>query len=144
MKIGDLAQAARCSAETIRYYEKEGLLPPALRASNNYRLYTSAHLERLKLIRNCRTLHMSQEEIRSLLHALDQSRTDCEPVNQLIDEHIAHVDARMEELQALRATLLGLRERCTHGSDVDHCGIIEGLNAMEPSGAGTMAGNHLS
>jgi Cd(II)/Pb(II)-responsive transcriptional regulator len=131
MRIGELAQAANCSTETIRYYEKAGLLPAAARSHGNYRQYTSAHLERLKLIRNCRGLDMTQDEIRRLLHALDTATDDCEPVNQLLDEHIGHVDARLQELEQLRGHLVELRRRCSEGSPVERCGIIEGLNEME-------------
>ncbi|HLV29468.1 MAG TPA: Cd(II)/Pb(II)-responsive transcriptional regulator [Burkholderiaceae bacterium] len=132
MKIGELARAANCSAETIRYYEKAGLLPPAIRGQNNYRYYTAAHLERLRLVRNCRSLDMTHDEIRSLLRAVETSAEDCGPVNGLLDDHIGHVDERIRELGELRRQLVNLRERCSEGRAVAHCGIIEGLNAMEP------------
>ena len=131
MKIGELAHAANCSAETIRYYEKAGLLPPPSRSDSNYRQYESFHLERLRLIRNCRSLDMSHDEIRSLLNSLDTAADDCEPVNRLLDEHIGHVDARINELSLLREQLVELRKRCAEGQAVEHCGIIEGLSAME-------------
>ena len=131
MRIGELARAANCSTETVRYYEKAGLLPPASRNDNNYRQYSTAHVERLRLIRNCRSLDMSHGEIRSLLNALDSAAEDCGPVNCLLDDHIRHVDARIRELSQLRRALVDLRERCAEGSDVEHCGIIEGLSAMD-------------
>lgn len=143
MKIGELARVANCSAETIRYYEKAGLLPPPARNDNNYRQYTSAHVERLRLIRNCRNLDMTHEEIRTLLRALDSAAQDCEPVNRLLDEHIEHVDARIRELSQLRSQLVTLRERCAEGRDIEHCGIITGLNAMEVP-PGRRSGSHLS
>jgi Cd(II)/Pb(II)-responsive transcriptional regulator len=131
MKIGELAAKANCSTETIRYYEKAGLLPPPSRSESNYRQYTPAHLERLRLIRNCRSLDMSHEEIRGLLQALDASTDDCEPVNRLLDEHIGHVDQRIRELSQLRQHLAELRRRCSEARSVDRCGIIEGLSAMD-------------
>ena len=67
MKIGELAKATDCAVETIRYYERENLLPAPARSDGNYRLYTQAHVERLTFIRNCRTLDMTLDEIRSLL-----------------------------------------------------------------------------
>jgi len=57
MKIGELADAAKCSTETIRFYEREGLLPMAARTAGNYRNYNIGHLERLRVIRNCRERH---------------------------------------------------------------------------------------
>ena len=59
MKIGELAKLADCQVETVRYYEREGLLPAPARSEGNYRLYSSEHLERLTFIRNCRTLDMT-------------------------------------------------------------------------------------
>ena len=90
MKIGELAKLTDCQVETIRYYEKEGLLPPPARSDGNYRLYTQAHTERLVFIRNCRSLDMTLEEIRSLLGLRDSPQDQCESVNALIDEHIHH------------------------------------------------------
>jgi len=143
MRIGELARAANCSAETIRYYEKAGLLPPAMRSEGNYRQYTPGHLARLRLIRNCRSLDMTHEEIRSLLHSLDTAAQDCEPVNRLLDEHIGHVDARIRELSQLRRELVNLRQRCAEGRAVEDCGIIEGLSTMETP-AGPAQGSHLA
>lgn len=143
MKIGELAEAARCSADTIRYYEKAGLMPPASRSHSNYRQYTDAHLERLRLIRNCRSLDMTHDEIRSLLNTLDTAADDCEPVNRLLDEHIGHVDTRIQELTRVRSELIALRQRCAEGRATADCGIITGLNAMEVSPAPTH-GSHLS
>jgi Cd(II)/Pb(II)-responsive transcriptional regulator len=131
MRIGQLAEAAHCSTETIRYYEKAGLLTPPQRNASNYREYGPAHLERLRLIRNCRSLDMTHDEIRSLLHSLDRADQDCEPINRLLDAHIGHVDTRIAELQQLRADLVTLRQRCAEGSAAKDCGIIEGLSAMD-------------
>ena len=72
MKIGELAKLADCQVETVRYYEREGLLPAPARSGGNYRLYSSEHVERLTFIRNCRTLDMTLDEIRSLLALMDR------------------------------------------------------------------------
>ena len=98
MKIGELAKLTDCQVETIRYYEREGLLPEPARSEGNYRLYTQAHVERLTFIRNCRSLDMTLEEIRSLLNLRDSPQDQCESVNALIDEHIHHVKARVDSL----------------------------------------------
>ncbi|WP_146053956.1 MerR family transcriptional regulator, partial [Pseudomonas syringae] len=71
MKIGELAKLTDTQVETVRYYEREGLLPAPARSDGNYRLYTQAHVERLSFIRNCRSLDMTLEEIRSLLNLRD-------------------------------------------------------------------------
>jgi DNA-binding transcriptional MerR regulator len=71
MRIGDLAEATGTAVETIRFYEREGLIPAAQRADNNYRMYTAAHAERLAFIRHCRNLDMTLDEIRTLLRLRD-------------------------------------------------------------------------
>lgn len=125
MKIGELAKATDCAVETIRYYERENLLPEPARSDGNYRVYTQAHVERLTFIRNCRTLDMTLEEIRSLLRLRDSPQDQCESVNALIDEHIEHVQARIDGLAALQEQLVELRRRCNAGGD--HCAILERL-----------------
>ncbi len=140
MKIGELAQAANCSTETIRFYEKEGLLPAPGRSAGNYRSYRGEHLERLRFIRNCRTLDMAHNEIHTLLTFIDRPHGDCAPVNGLLDEHIVHVDVRLAELQSLRTQLIDLRRQCADARAISDCGIIHGLAAMEteekhPSGS---------
>ncbi|WP_449117088.1 Cd(II)/Pb(II)-responsive transcriptional regulator [Pseudomonas viridiflava] len=126
MKIGELAKLTDTQVETVRYYEREGLLPAPARSDGNYRLYTQAHVERLSFIRNCRSLDMTLEEIRSLLSLRDSPQDQCESVNALIDEHIEHVNARVASLQALQQQLLDLRQRCGSG-EADHCAILERL-----------------
>lgn len=131
MKIGELAQVAHCTVETIRYYEKEQLLPEPERTAGNYRSYGQAHVERLRFIRNCRALDMTHGEIRTLLRLLDQSMGDCSGVNTLLDEHIGHVDARIAELQQLKLQLSTLRQQCLSSQPVEACGILHGLAEME-------------
>ena len=111
MQIGELARQTGCAVDTIRYYEKQGLLPPPARSAGNFRDYADSHVERLRLIRHCRTLDMSLEEIRALLAVHDQPQADCSTVNALLDAHLGHVQARLHALQALEQALLSLRQR---------------------------------
>lgn len=128
MKIGELAKLAACPVETVRYYEREGLLPPALRQqSNNYRRYSQAHLERLVFIRRCRSLDMTHDEIRALLEARQQPDASCAGINALIDAHLHHVQARVVELQALAAQLVELRSQCQAELSTRECGILHEL-----------------
>ncbi|MGB3835503.1 Cd(II)/Pb(II)-responsive transcriptional regulator [Castellaniella sp.] len=131
MKIGELAQATNCPTETIRFYEKSGLLPEPGRTPGNYRQYGAAHLERLRFIRNCRSLDMAHDEIRALLGMIDYPARDCGDINQLLDEHIAHVQVRLRELEDLRGQLLRLRGQCQIEQAVDSCGIVQGLSRMQ-------------
>ena len=131
MKIGELAQVAQCTVETVRYYEKAGLLPETARTAGNFRVYGPDHVERLRFIRNCRALDMSHEEIHSLLELADDPAAGCGGVNAVFDQHIAHVDERIRELTHLKQQLAALRERCASEQPVDACGILIGLAAME-------------
>jgi Cd(II)/Pb(II)-responsive transcriptional regulator len=135
MKIGELAKIACCTPETIRFYEKEGLMPDTARTEANYRQYTSEHVERLRFIRNCRALDMTHDEIRSLLRLMDHPSEPCESIDALLAEHIGHVDARLEALELLKAQLVALRNQCTGERRVEACGIVQGLAAMETGSA---------
>lgn len=127
IKIGALAKRTNCSVETIRYYEKEGLLPAPGRTEGNFRLYDEMHIERLLFIRRCRSFDMSLEEIRLLLYSRDTQQADCSDVNALLDEHILGVAARMVELERLKEQLCALRQQCSDGRTADQCGILQGL-----------------
>jgi Cd(II)/Pb(II)-responsive transcriptional regulator len=130
MRIGELAQTAQCSVETIRYYEKEGLLPKPVRSANNYRIYGSNHLRRLLFIRNCRSLHMSQKEVHGLLALMEGVERDCSPVIAVMDEHISNMDKRIGELRRLRDQLIDLRRKCRGQSKVRNCRILQRLSTM--------------
>lgn len=132
MQIGELAQHAHCSTETIRYYEKIGLLPEAQRDANNYRTYKSTHVERLVFIRNCRSLDMTHDEIRELLRVISDPSAACQSVTTVIDEHLQHVKARLDELQHLKKQLVQLQQACAHEGTVDDCGILEHIINMTP------------
>lgn len=127
MKIGDMAAAAQTPVETIRYYEREGLLPAAPRSAGNYRLYGPEHVERLAFVRHCRALDMSLDEIRVLLRLKDAPQGDCGEVNELLDAHIGHVATRIHELRRLEKQLKALRAQCTGGGDAKPCGILNEL-----------------
>ena len=129
MKIGELGKQADCQVETIRYYEREGLLPVPGRSEGNYRVYGKEHLERLVFIRNCRTLDMTLDEIRRLLLLIDRPEESCDSVNGLVDEHIRHVELRINSLLALQKQLVELRHRCAAERGVDECAIIQQLSS---------------
>lgn len=128
MKIGELARATQTQVETIRYYEREGLLPLAPRSQGNYRIYGPEHAERLGFIRHCRSLDMTLDEIRVLLRFKDSPSEGCGDVNALLDEHIGHVAARIRDLRQLDKQLKSLREHCVVARDAGRCGILSGLS----------------
>lgn len=134
MKIGELAKQAGCPVETVRYYEREGLLHAAVRdEANNYRRYEHSHLERLTFIRRCRALDMTHGEIRALLQARTEPDASCESINELIDSHLQHVQTRMSELRALEAQLTELRNQCHAARATRDCGILRELNQPNTS-----------
>lgn len=131
LKIGELAHSTDCKTETIRYYEREGLLPQALRSQNNYRVYGQMHIDRLKFIRHCRSLDMTLEEVRQLLQFCDSPEENCSHVNTLLDTHIQHVATRIAELKALQIQLKQLRKQCHTTQATKDCGILHSLTHME-------------
>jgi Cd(II)/Pb(II)-responsive transcriptional regulator len=127
MRIQELAARAGCPPDTIRYYERVGLFPEPARGENNYRRYGNEHVERLAFIRRCRALDMSLAEIEILLAAIEHPDADCEPVNALLEEHTAHVAARIRELNKLKSELDTIRAHCAGERPTKSCGILESL-----------------
>lgn len=127
IRIGDLAKRSGCEVVTIRYYEKEGLLPKPARSGGNFRLYGEAHIERLQFIRHCRSLDITLSEIRALLGLRDNPMQDCGEVNTLLDAHIQQVEMRVSALLQLKRHLVDLREKCSGSRSVEACGILQGL-----------------
>ncbi|RTL18139.1 MAG: Cd(II)/Pb(II)-responsive transcriptional regulator [Burkholderiales bacterium] len=145
MKIGELAAASSTAVDTIRYYEREALLPAPARNPGGFRVYEAGHLERLQFIRYCRSLDMSLDEVRVLLRVKDAPGGDCGDVNALLDAHIGHVSRRIRELRALETQLKALRQRCAAAQSADRCGILHGLSAAAQEGApqAGATGSHL-
>lgn len=145
MKISDLAKAAHTQTETIRFYERKGLLPEAARNGANYRLYDASHVQRLAFIRHCRSLDMTLGEIATLLRFKDAPGDDCTEVNTLLDAHVGHVAQRIKELKALEKELRALRLQCATSQQAANCGILSGLDAAARLGrpGGPQAPGHI-
>lgn len=129
MKIGELAQSTGCLVETIRYYERVGLLAPPDRGANNYRFYGPSHVERLGFIRHCRALDMTLDEIRKLLDLRDFPEQNCAEVNALLDRHIAEVKERITALSILEDQLGRLRSQCNTTDSTRNCAILNALSS---------------
>lgn len=141
INIGALAERTQCQAETIRYYEREGLLPPPARSQGNYRQYDTTHVERLSFIRHCRSLDMTLDEIRALLDFRDAPTRNCAEVSALLDEHVRHVANRIAQLRRLERQLKHLRGLCASPGQAQRCGILKemsraskGVSRVAPSG----------
>jgi Cd(II)/Pb(II)-responsive transcriptional regulator len=143
IKIVELAKAAQTQVQTIRYYEREGLLPQTPRSEGNYRIYGPEHVERLAFVRHCLSLDMTLDEVRTLLRFKDEPQTTCEEVNALIDEHINHVAKRIRELRQLDKQLKALRAQCSGVNETADCGILAGLSRQGSANRGRMATAHV-
>ena len=127
MQIKELSSATGVDVETIRFYEKQGLLPEPARRDNGYRDYAQSHLERLSFIRHCRALGMPLAAVQRLLGFVDAPDAHCADVDQLVDEQLERVRARLNSMRALEKQLLQLRARCSGTHDGKHCAILTDL-----------------
>ena len=127
MKIGEVAKRSGCSVETIRFYEREGLLEAPLRTDNGYRRYSSAHLVQLNFIRHCRSLGMGLPDVRTLLDLQAHPDLACDEISRLIESHIDQVHQQISMLRVLEEQLHSLRETCHAKTNVAECGIMRNL-----------------
>ena len=128
--IGELGRATGTKVETVRYYERIGLLPKPARTGGNYRSYGPAELDRLSFIRRARALGFPIDQVRALLDLSDQRDQDCATVDGLARAHLHDVEAKIADLKALRRELSALIDSCCGGTVAD-CRIIEALGPTE-------------
>lgn len=131
MKIGELARRTGCTVETLRFYERRGLLEALSRSESNYRSFDESSVRRIQFIRHCRSLDMGLDEIIQLLATRDAVDADCGSVNTLIDRHIDQVTERITQLTILRNELLQIRGRCNARSRSSDCAILRELSKPE-------------
>ena len=116
--------------ETIRYYEREGLLPSTPRTAGGHRLFDDGHVRRLIFIRRSRELGFSATEVRTLLGLVDGGYT-CSEVRDLTLSHLVSVRAKIADLRRLQKTLTAISSKC-EGGDTPDCPIVEALLADHP------------
>ncbi len=133
MRIGELAKATGTSVETIRYYEREGILPAADRTDSNYRDYTAEHLATLGFIRRSRALGFGMAQVRRLLTLADNAEDSCEDVDLLVQDQMDEVDRKIADLIELRSELQGMLGTCAR-ERIGDCRIISALKP-QPSDA---------
>jgi Cu(I)-responsive transcriptional regulator len=126
LTIGDLGKATNTKVETVRYYERIGLLPKPPRTSGNYRDYGEAELGRLSFIRRARDLGFSLDQVRALLGLSDDRTCDCAGIDRIANEHLREVDRKLAGLGALRRELKAVIDSC-NGGTIAECRIIEAL-----------------
>ncbi|MBO6755191.1 MAG: MerR family transcriptional regulator [Roseibium sp.] len=114
--IGEASRQSGVGIETIRYYERVGLVPRPERAANNRRLYSAADVGRLRFLKKCRDLGFALADAKTLLDLSEQCSDDCRSVKELADIHIADVRRKISELTELEAALNELTANCASGN----------------------------
>lgn len=127
LTIGELARGAGTKVETVRFYEKSGLLPVPDRTGGNYRAYGPEHLTRLSFIRRSRELGFPLDQVRALLTLADERDRPCEAIDSIAKEHLVEVERKIADLQALQRELNSMIDQCSCGT-VAECRIIEALS----------------
>jgi Hg(II)-responsive transcriptional regulator len=127
LSIGDLARATGAKVETIRYYERIGVLPAPGRTAGNYRAYTQEHLARLSFIRRGRELGFHLGQIEALLKLSDQTSAPCAEVHEIASAHLEEIDRKIADLQALRRELKDVVGKCRTGAAISECRLIDAL-----------------
>lgn len=126
MRIGELAIATGTKAETIRYYEREGILPAADRTDSNYRDYSENHLAALTFVRRARQLGFSMAQVRELLALSDRVDNPCQVVDELVREQLEEVEQKILDLSSLRDELRLMLRSC-EANRIGECRIVESL-----------------
>ena len=124
--IGSLARAAGVGIQTVRFYERKGLLAQPPRSGPAYRQYSADHLSRIRFIRRAQALGFSLKEIKALLGLTSSPRTTCADVKSHADRKTAEIDAKIRDLYRMKRSLEELSEACTVGKRaVTQCRIVE-------------------
>lgn len=126
MKRGELAKRTGCNAETIRYYEKIGLLPEPTRSESGYRQYDETHEQRLRFIMRGRELGFAIEDLKSLLNLVDRNAVSCGEVEKLARDHLNSVREKINDLRQMEDVLNKTVKSCS-GEDVPECPLIDTL-----------------
>ncbi len=140
--IGDLARQTGTKVETIRWYERDGTMPPPARTEGGRRAYTQAHLHRLAFIRHARELGFPLDDVRALLRLSDDPDRPCDEADAIARQHLGAVRSRIARLQALEAELARMVDACGHGK-VGACRVIQVLadhsheHCLHPGHGGT-------
>lgn len=131
LTIGMLAKASGVHLETVRYYERIGLMPKPSRTASNYRNYGPEHVERLSFIRRAREVGFSIGGIKELLALAEPGRVSCVEVQTLTAGHLGEVRAKIADLRRLETILAGALERCVAGTPA--CPVLDMLASPRPS-----------
>jgi len=126
ISIGALSGRTKVNIETIRYYEKVGVLPPPPRTDGGHRVYGQEHVKRLSFVRRSRELGFSLDEVRQMLRLVDGGDVTCEQVREITLEHLTDVEKKIADLRRMQKTLKETAAKCA-GDETPDCPIIEAL-----------------
>lgn len=126
MRIGELASRTGVNIETIRYYERAGILNAPPRAANNYRCYDEGHRRRLGFVRRARELGFTLDEIRTLLSMIDAGDYTCAEVKSLGERHREEIRRRITDLERMERAMAAILSGCQGGQTPD-CSMLESL-----------------
>ena len=126
LPIGTLSDPTGCNIETIRYYERIGLMPRAARSDGGHRLYGEDHVKRMGFIRRSRTLGFTLDQIRTLLELVDGRRYTCAQVKRVTVEHLEEIRRKMVDLTRIEQALKSMAAACDGGA-VPKCAVIDAL-----------------
>jgi Hg(II)-responsive transcriptional regulator len=129
LKIGEVARQAQVGVETIRYYERQGLLDPPQRRASGYRQYDESVVSRLQFIRRAKTLGFTLVEIRELLGLWFGGDTRCEQIRARAAQKIADIEEKIRSLQKMKKSLKEVVRRCEHRDTAAECPLWEGLSS---------------
>ncbi len=131
LSIGQVARRAGVGVETVRFYEREGLLEPPPRRASGYRQYSEQVIKRLHFIKRAQQLGFSLKEITELLMLRVDGQTSCEEVKGRTEAKIAEVERKLLELQRMRQALLQVAALCTGQGPTGRCPMLDALNQQE-------------
>lgn len=131
LSIGQLARTARVNVETIRYYERRGLIPEPPRRESGYRQYSEDAVSRIQFIKRAKELGFSLKEISELLSLRVDPDTTCGDVKRRAEVKIAEVDEKIRALQKIKKALTKLAALCRGSGPTSECPIMEALNSED-------------
>ena len=130
LRTSDVAEQAGVNLETIRFYERQGLLPKPPRTASGYRTFSTDYVRRIRFIKRTQELGFSLKEIKELLALRVDPRTTCADIRQRVEAKIADVDEKMRTLQAMKKVLKRMNETCPTRGPTSECPILESLNGI--------------
>ncbi len=132
--ISKLAELTGSNIETIRYYERIGVMPKPGRTSGGHRFYTPDQIKRLRFIRRTRELGFTLDEVRNLLRLVDENSYTCDDIRDIVSAHLTKMRGKIKDLRRLEKSLREMVATCDRGA-VPECPILEVLSVEHPNRA---------